>query len=361
MTWAPTTDQILNLDGVRRRVDRFEFELCDREWNPIGTLNPDRGQQISITNDTTNEIPRKLSGFKLLSDEADDVNTMSDRLRVYMALQNGDRRRLGSFMWEDESEPERPWGVEHHGSLTDLNQILASPSTKAYGWGRGGTITLIMFFLLFQASFELKDIAVIGEEANRGLRQPRSWEPGSTWLHKLNDMGVGCGFGPPWFNRDGLLYFDEIPDPAFAQPTVPAYDDDTRVIANSIVPSNDMLKAPNDFGLFDSGTDRLIAGRYQLPASAPHSFANRGWRLGHVESTQGMSSQDGANKGAQNLARKSDVYEYLTFSSTLDPRHDTYDIVDAFGKRWLEVSWTMELRSGGTMQHNLKRVSYDVT
>lgn len=360
MTWQPTTDQILNLDGVRRRVDRFRFELCDREWNPIGTLSPDRGQAISLTNDTSNEVPRKLSGFKLLPSETVDVNPISDRLRVYMILQNGAEFRLGSFLWEDENLVERPWGVEHHGSLADLCQILASPSTKAYGWGRGATITLVMLFLLFQASLELEDVAEIGEEANRGLRQPRSWEPGSTWLHKLNDMGVGCGFGPPWFDRDGKLHFNEIPDPMMSEPTVPVYEADTRIIANSVVPSNDLLKAPNDFGLFDSQTDRLIAGRYQLPASAPHSFANRGWRLGRVESAQGMSTQAGADQAAANLARKSDVYEYLTFSSTLDPRHETYDIVDALGKRWLEVGWTMELRSGGTMQHNLKRVSYDI-
>lgn len=359
--WEPTTDQILDLDGVRRRADRFEFELCDRKWAPIGTLTPDRGQQISISNDTTNEIPRQLSGFKLLPSEREDVNTVSDRLRVYMVLQNGARFRLGSFMWSDANEPSRPWGIESHSSLTDLAQILASPSTKAYGWGRGGTIWLIMMFLALQAAFEVTDIAVIGEEANRGLEQPLSWEPGTTWTQKLNDLGVICGFGAPWFNRDGRLVLDRVPDPLVAQPTIPAYDDDTRVIANSVVWSSDLLKAPNDFGLFDSGTDRLVAGRYELPASAPHSFANRGWRLGVVESAQGLATQDQANSGARALARKSDVYEHLTFSSTLDPRHDTYDVIDAFGQRWLEVSWTMELRSGGTMEHNLRRVSYDVT
>lgn len=359
--WAPTTEQILNLDGVRRRSDRFRFELCDREWRPIGELNPDREQAASIANDTTSDVPRKLTGLRLTPDEAANVNTMSDRLRVYMVLQNGAEFRLGSFLWEDESTPRRSWGLEHQSSLADPCYILTSPSAKAYGWGRGGTISLIMFFLLFQASFKQEDVKVIGEEANRGLREPRSWEPGTTWAAMINDMGVGCGFGPIWCDRDGKVHVDEIPDPRVDRARIPAYEDDTRVIADSIVPSNDLLKAPNDYGVFDSGNDRLVAGRYQLPSSAPHSFAKRGWRLAQVQSSSGIASQEQATKAARALAARSDVYEYLTFSSTLDPRHDTYDVVEAFGEVWLETAWSMELRSGGAMQHTLKRISYDVT
>ena len=367
MAWSPTTEQILDLDGVRRRSDRFEFELCDRDLKPIGTLHPDRDQATpTIENNTEDEVHRRLTGFKLLPDELADIDTMSDRVRVYMRLQNEARFRLGTFLWGDENNPERSWGQEHHGELVDFSHILAQESAQAFGWGRGANITLIIMFLLFRASFELADIAVIGDSANRGLRDPRSWEPGSTWLHKLNDLGAGCGFVPPWFDQDGRLYFDGIPDPAFAPASVPAYGPNTRMIADSIVYSNGILSAPNDFAAFDSGTDRLRVGRHQLPASAPHSFARRGWRIGKTRSVQGSESQAQLDANARSLARGSDVLEYVTFSSTIDPRHGTYAVVpcpDRFGimRMWLEYGWTMELRSGGVMRHDLRRVSYDVT
>lgn len=361
MAWSPTTEQILNLEGVRRRADAFRFELCDRQLNPIGEVHPDRDETVpSIQNDTSNETARRLTGLKLFASEASDVDTVGDRLRVYMVLQNGVEYRLGTFLWADENEPRRSWGDEHHSELVDFNYILAQQTTQAFGWGRGATVSLVMFFLLFRAGFELDNIKVIGEEANRGLRDPQAWEPGSTWLNKLNDIGAPVGFVPPWFDRDGRLTFDQAPDPTIGQPTIPAYGPDTRVIADSILYSSDVLKAPNDFGAFDSGTERLRTGRYQLPANAPNSFARRGFRVGQVETVQGMETQDQADKAARNLARTSDVFEYLTFSSTLDPRHDTYDIVDAYGLRWLETAWSMELRSGGLMQHSLKRVNYDV-
>lgn len=361
MAWAPTTDQILNLEGVRRRSDRFRFELCDRDLRPIGELHPDRAGSVpSITNDTSSNTARRLSGLKLLPDEAADVNTVTDRLRVYMVLQNDEEFPLGTFLWADASEPLRSWGSESTSELVDFSYILDQPTTQAFGWGRGANITLIMIFLLNRVGFELGDLYPIGTEGARLLAEPKSWEPGVTWRQMLIDLGSVVGFAPPWFDRNTKLHNDQTPDPALDEPTVPAYGPDTRVIADSIVFSDDLLAAPNEWAVFDSGTDRLRSGRYQLPASAPHSFQNRGYRVGKTESVQGLTSQALADKAARKLANSGNALEWISFSSTLDPRHDTYDIYDAFDRRWLETSWTMELRSGGTMTHTAKRTSYDV-
>lgn len=359
--YAPTTDQILDLDGVRRRIDSFRFELCDQGYRPIGELHPDTTDSApSIDNDTSNNTSRRLRGLKLLPDEAADVNVIKDRLRVYMRLQNGVEYRLGTFLWADANEPVRSWGKEQHSELVDHSFILDQKTTRAYGWNRGGVIALIMFFIIFRAGFELEDVAVIGEEASRSLTEPMSWQPGSSWLQMLNDLGKLVGFASPWFDRDGRLHFDNTPDPSLARPTVPAYGPGTRVIADSIVSSNDLLSAPNQFAVFDSGTNRLKVGRHEIPASAAHSFANRGYRMAVVESVQGLETQAQANKAAKDLARsKSVAYEWLSFNSTADPRHDTYDIVDAFDKRWLETSWSLELRSGGAMKHTLRRTHYE--
>lgn len=361
MAWAPTTDQILNLDGVRQRTDTFRFELCDRELNPIGDLHPDRlDSSPSIQVDTSNAVTRRLTGMKLIPSEADDVNMLRDRLRVYMTLQNGVEYRLGTFLWADGNRPTRSWGDEQHAELVDFGYILNQPLAGCYGWGQGATITLIIFFLMFRAGFALSNIKTIGAEAQRGLADKLSWQPGVTWMQMLTDLGNMVGFAPPWFTRDGQLIFDQAPDPAFDQPSVPEYESGTRIIADSILHSDNFLSAPNDIGVFDSGTGRLTVGRYELPAAAPHSFAERGFRIGVAQSTQGLESQEQADLAARNLARTSDVFEILTFASTADPRHEVYDIVDALGERWLETAWSLDLRSGGLMQHTMKRVSYDV-
>ena len=363
MAWAPTADDILDLDGVHRRADRFRFDLCDRELRPIGELHPDRmGSAATIENDSSNSTSRRLRGLRLLPDEAGDVNPISDRLRVYMVLQNGAEYRLGTFLWADANRPQRSWGQQQDADLVDMTYILDQQATQAFGWGKGAQLAVIMFFLVFRAGFRLEDVAVMGDAANHhSLASPMSWQPGTTWMQMLNDLGQLCGFASPWFDRDGRVHFDQPPDPELHTPAIPAYESGTRVVADSIVYSDDLLSAPNDFGVFDSGTDRIIAGRYQLPVSAPHSFARRGFRVGLVESIQGLATQAQANKAALNLARtRSGAYEWLSFTSTADPRHDTWDVIEAFGQRWLETSWTLELRSGGLMTHTMRRVTYAV-
>ena len=360
MVWAPTTAQILDLDGVRRRVDRFRFELCDRDLRPIGTLHPDRtGSVPSIENDTANNTSRRLRGMRLLPDEGASVHPLKDRLRVYMVLQNDVEYRLGTFMWADVNRPLRSWGEQYDVELVDLTYILDQQATLAHGWGRGASIPLVFLFLAFRTGFSLDEIAPSPDAAHRNLAEPVSWQPGTTWLQMMTDLGNLCGFASPWFDRDGKLHWEPVPDPEVTSPTIPSYDTKGRVVANSIVHSDDLLAAPNDFAVFDSGTDRLRLGRYLLPASAPHSFANRGFRLGLTENVQGLASQAQADKSAVNLARtRSIAFEWLNFTSTADPRHDTYEVVHAFGERWLETAWTLELRSGGAMTHTMRRVSY---
>jgi hypothetical protein len=362
VAWAPTSDQILDLDGVHRRADQFRFELCDRDLRPIGELHPDREASVPvIENDSTNNTSRRLRSFRLHAAEADDVNPLTDRLRVYMVLQNGLEYRLGTFLWADANRPVRSWGQQHDADLVDLTYVLDQQSTQAFGWSRKWELASIVYFLVLRAGFEHADVVKLGDEAHRNLSAPMSWQPGTTWLQMLTDLGNLVGFAAPWFDRDGGLHFDQPPDPELDAPTVPAYGPAGRVVADSVVYSDDLIAAPNDFAVFDSATEQIRTGRYQLPATAPHSFANRGFRVGLVESVQGIGTQAQANKAALNLARtRSVAYEWLSFTSTLDPRHETFDVVSAFDQVWLETTWSMELRSGGAMAHTMRRVSYEL-
>lgn len=362
VAWSPTTTQILDLDGVHHRTDSFRFELCDQDLEPIGELHPDHGSTPSISVDVSNNPSRRLSGLKLVLEEATDVNVLRDRLRVYMKLQNGAEFRLGTFLWADASHPERSWGPENHSELIDFSYILDQQSTRTYSWGRGASpIGVAMIFLCFRAGFELTDLYPMGREADRAFTEPVSWQPGTTWRQMLTDLCTIVGFASPWFDRDGRLHFDQAPDPAKDHPTIPAYGPDTRVIKDSVVFSDGMLSAPNEFAVFESGTGALRIGRYALPSKAPHSRQNRGFALGMTETVQGLTSQAQADKSVRDLARaKGDAMEELQFTSTLDPRHDMWDVVPAFDKTWLETSHSMELRSGGTHRHTMKRVFYDV-
>lgn len=364
--WNPTTDQILDLDGVRRRADGFRFELLDSDEEFLGELHPDRSRPPTISNDVTNSIPRKMRSFHLPNSELQDVNIVSDRVRVVMELQNGAEFPLGTFLWADDSRPVRSWQAdEHFSSLSDKMLMFNQDFIGSIGWGPGAGgdqgVHIAMLFLITQV-IGLFDIIHLGDESRVRIADSVGWSPGTSWHRALSELGDLVGFAAPWFNRDGRFNFGIPPEPDQATP-VATYTPGSRIIADSIITSDDLLKAPNLFGVYDSGPSSTRIGRYQLPSSAPHSIANRGFAVAMVESRQGLNSTGQANRAARSLASTKGVaFDWVEFQSTADPRHDAWDVIalqlrdDDPLQNWLETSWSLECRSGGLMSHTARRV-----
>lgn len=357
MPWTPTTNEILNLDGVRKRYDTFRFDLIDQNFEVLGELSPDSSQPPTITNDTTRTINRSLDNLHLPADEINDINVVRDRVRVWAVLQNGEEFSLGVFLWGDASNPQRGWGLEHSGSLVDRTLQLNQAFTGSLGFEAGARTDLIFIFLLQSAGMSLSDIAE--SEDIETLNEPVSWSPGSTHMRAMTDVADQIGISPPWADRNGLIHLTSPPDPSDpnAQPSIPAYDANTRIIADSIVRSDDLTKAPNYFFVYDTGPKVSRTGSFRLDASAPHSEQNRGFRVSLVEGMQGLDSQSQANRAARTLARtKGLAFDWISWQSTLDPRHDNWELVSVEGDNYLETSWAIECRTGGPMSHMARRV-----
>lgn len=370
MAWSPSTEDLLDLNGVRRRCDTFRFELLDRDEQVIGEIHPDRSRPPTMTNQPESSIPRRLRNVHIPSSEMQDINVVSDRLRVWMQLQNGEEFSLGIFLWGDDSRAVRSWPInngERFSSLVDKNLILNQEFIGSFGWGAGaggtGGLNLAMVFILLQ----VLELSEFGEPDNPDelqwpITEPVSWPPGTTYYRALTDLADMAGMAPPFFNRDGKVLIIFPPDPAETGSTVD-FTYGGRIVANSIIQSDDLLEAPNVFGIYDSGPDNIIVGRFELDDSAPHSIANRGFPVAMVESRQGLESTAQARQAARGLSRSKGVaFDWLEFETTADPRLDTWDVVgvqleeDGEVEGWLSVEWSLTLRSGGLMSHKLRKV-----
>lgn len=353
MTWAPTTDQILDLDGVRCRADRFRFDLTDQTGTIIGELHPDMNRPPAITNDTTAAVPRSINSVHLPASEGTAVNVITDRLRPVMILQNGAEYPLGVFLWSADSEPIRSWGSEHASTLNDRMVMFNQGLATTVGWAKGADIGLAVLSILL--SIVPLDQVVI-DEITADLGVGVSHQLGKSHQSVLADFATKIGFLDPYADRDGLIHFVAPPDLGTADPAL-IYEAGGRIIDDSIAASNDLIKAPNVFRVYENSGQMSLVGEYRIPASAPHSVENRGYEIGDPEAASGLKTQARADAAARALATTRGVtYRWLSFDSTLDPRHDTYDPVTAFGETWLEIRWAMQLRSGGRMSHLLRKV-----
>ncbi|HEV2928868.1 MAG TPA: hypothetical protein VGW74_09255 [Propionibacteriaceae bacterium] len=357
MPWAPTTTDLLDLSGVRRRADRFRFELWQQGFL-AGTLTPDAARPPTVKVDTSRAAVRTLESFYLPAGQMHDIDTVADRVRVVHVLQNGAEFSLGWFMWGDDSRPRRGWGSERSSTLVDEGHRLDVGIDRTIGFGAGVDVLLVAIYMALlvipseRISYELTDAT---------LTAPVSWPPGTNQVRIMTELMAGIGYLPPFFDRDNILHFRPLPDvsdPAFE----PALSYDTpRVLADSVVESDDLLDAPNRYIVYDSsGQGGGIVGHYDIPSSAPFSIAARdGVVVPRIEAQQGIGTPAAAAKAAKALAMRDGVaYRWASWQSPADPRHDVWDPVALLGRPYLEPAWSISCRSGGVMTHTAKQVAW---
>jgi hypothetical protein len=140
---------------------------------------------------------------------------------------------------------------------------------------------------------------------------------------------------------------------------IPSIDWDTNriVISDSVTETDETVSAPNRFIVIsnDTGTSKeSYTGVYDIPASAPHSIAQRGRIVTKVIDAQ-VRSNFQAMEYARTVGIQQTIAERIDVSTLPDPRHDGFAIVKYLGQRWLEIGWSLSLSPGGVMQHTLRR------
>jgi hypothetical protein len=361
MPWPPTTDQILDLaeGGVYMRADRYRFDLEDAHHHLIGELTPDLDQRPTLTHDTTRSIFRSVRNLRLPSSETTAINTLRDRVRIWMVLQNGAELPLGRYVWADDTHPLREWGVEKHSVLTDQQEILDQQQGRSSYSRKGWNLVTRAYQFAISPSagqFPADEIDFVSSSAVAA--QPLNWTGTDRTLAIINEHLALAGYFPAYFNNDARLIFRPIPDQLDdLEPTV-SYRRGGRVVADSRTQSDDLLHAPNVFFVTDtSASGTPILGRYDVPDSAPHSAVNRDREVRDVQTVQGAGSASGAITMARNsamLSRKN-TFDWQTWTSPNDARHDTFTICAIDGLNYIEVAWEMELTPTGLMTHQARR------
>lgn len=363
MTWAPTSTDLLDLRGVGQRIDGFEFLLLDTTGVVAGELHPSRDNVPTVSNDSARGVRRQLQNMRLLPDEAADVDPLSSSILARMFLENGDRFNLGVFRLGDRSDVVHSWGTDRAVTWSDKSLLLNRPTTRSVGWGKGADIAIAMVGV----ALEVLDLSDLGAAppSDAVFGAPVAYPPGTNRLTIMEDFSRLLGWLPPFFDRNGLLRFVEVPDLDMDPATVPGYGPGTRIHAESIVPSDTLIGAPNQFVVVESSGRSTIRGVYNVSDAAPHSAANRnGEIIPMVKQVQGLSSTAQANKAARALAitERRGIFRLVAFDGTADPRHDTHDLVpyrttvDEAYTTWLELGWQLPCIAGAAHAHSLRRV-----
>jgi hypothetical protein len=347
LTTIPTSVDFNLLDQVAARSSTFRFGLVDGVTGEVKEdLTPIRNATLS--HDTTRTIKRQLS-LNLGVYDTERVNPLVDRVLVYMVTADGTEWPLGKYMFTDASLLVSTGGDLDNTVLNDEMFLVDQQISKGIN-GVNRSINATVSAVMNDFPF----IKVIQEASF--FEGTQAWTTGSGRGQILQDLALAGDMFSPWFDNNGAMRLIRSFDPALSVCDF-NFDEGNSVIRAGIVETSDILTAPNRFIVISNSGDSVfgeVVGIADVPVTAPNSFANRGFYIVETNDLQVQNTSQ-AQAVANNLALRRTVFERVTITTAPDPRHDSYNVVQWQGEKWLELAWSMTLAEGAPMTHNLRK------
>lgn len=331
--------------GQRQATYRFErFNGVTGE--ELGEIHPLRG--ANLTHDSSRTIKRQLN-LDLGAANTAAMDTITDRIRVFMVFPSGASYPLGVYMFTDASRQVYTSGQLGSTALGDEMFLVDQQITEGISGASLSTTNVIQQVLTgLPIRYEMEPSPFLATE---------SWGSGTNRGHILEQLSITGDYFSPWFNNEGTMQFIRSFDPATRLPDFD-FDDHDRVIREPIILTDDLILAPNRFQVNSNSSGDVsseVTATFDVPPTAPHSIARRGFVVASVSNLPLFDSSQAAAV-AEGLARRKTIFERVSLTTPPDPRHDSYNVIRWRGEKWLEIAWSMSLTAGGAMSHLLRKV-----
>lgn len=365
---------VLELEDLPGQATGVRWELVSPALAVIGEVEVSAEALVAVENNSNRAVKRQLSGMELPPATMAQINPFRDRLRPVWLVRNpadgavlefplgvfafsslGLRRARYSFAEGDEGD----------ANMGDLLMAFDQPLSRSVSYPAGKSIVDAIVEQAVEAGVIVYEI----EPTAKTLGAPVAWVAGrDTRLKVINELAQLAGFYSPWFDNRGVFVARTVPELG-AAPATFNYDRNPRIIDGSIVETSDLLNAPNRYLVVDtSASDSPISGYYDVPSTAPHSIANRGFAVVKVVEVQGLTSVQAAVDAARAAAAQDTAaYAWADVQTIPEPRMDTFDVVQwgeqvpgpTVGELWRVQTWRLTLGPGGPMSQSWRRVYRD--
>lgn len=288
------------------------------------------------------------------------INTITSRIEPFMVFSDAEYQ-LGRYMFNSQVYVDYANGTMSSGLMYDEMFVVDQQIDHAFGGSPESLTASTQLGINVMEGLQklLAGLPITYTIEPSAFRSVGSWPSGTYRGFIIDQYALDGDYLAPWFDNAGVMRFIRVFDPATAEVTFD-FDDGFKVLRES-PPSrtNDLIEAPNRIiiignGNATDGADVAIVGSYDIPASAPHSIANRGFVVPKVENRQ-ISSVSQATAIARNIGLRQTIYERAEVDTAPDPRHDGYDVIRWRGVNWLETGWALQCREGSAMSHTLRR------
>lgn len=360
----------------------FRHELLDRDLEYKGKIEL---VESRVEHNSLADKVKRTAQFLIPSTEAGKINFESDLIRSYARLQLSDgtweEMCVGTFMLS--SANERYLNQRLLGTDGESYSIPKQDKYQVTGYDR----LLILaedaftdrYYVIAGGTYRNVIISVIGGESKINmpydgttLPSDLEWPPGTPKLNIINDCLSAINYTTLSADAYGIFTAKPYVSPEFA-PVLWEYQvDRNSVIIPGIDVELDLFNVPNVFVGYVSDPDRPALRSVYIndnPESIT-STVSRGRQIVQIiepDRPQGQEELDQAATQALLDAKVQRVAEEATqqfliakFSTALMPIHDDGDVCALnYGQGshvFREHTWAMELKAGGAMSHEFRRV-----
>lgn len=356
-----------------RQID-FEYRVL-RKNAFYGLLQaPDQWQRSLRMNDGA-EIKTSLSGtFSPLVLDVDgnwlEPDWLSDEIEPVLII-DGVEHPLGTYM-PATVDPAEENGVESlRIEAYDRCWRVKDTYTDSLLYFAAGTNYLTAIKQLLTTC---GIILVVETRTEKTFAEAREdWDIGTSYLEIVNELLGEINYNPLWFDERGAAILEpaSVPTAANIEHILSDQPDDLAHGALPIVRmlpkisrSTDIYQAPNVFVCVCSNADKsasMVARAENNNPQSPLSIMRRGRRIVSVGRVNNVENQ-AALQEIVNQKRNDSLIggETINVSTALQPG---FGVADVVGLRYgdldaicIEHAWTMSLKVGGTMSHELERV-----
>lgn len=355
---------LTTMTGRGQRASGFRYELLAQDNSFLGDLPVMDSSTPSITNNINRTVKRAMDGLRLPPSVTADIDTLSNRVRPWMVMEDRTEHPLGVFLFSDASRrlayygsvqyAEVGLGATTEGAMFDQLATLNQSARGINFYNAGHSVHAALQQQMAAGGvieYDLDDTEAVTAE-------PIVWKPDEKRLTIINDLCRMAGFYSLWFDNTGRGQLRGVPTLESVEPTLTYGPDEGAVYLDTVVETDDLLDAPNVYQVVNSSfTERPIWGEWVLPASAPHSVTNRGFAVVKTYDVQGIESNGAAAARAKSLGQADySTYRWVECDTAINPTHDTFDIIGWMGDKYREQSWSLTCRDGAGMHHEWRRV-----
>ena len=342
---------------MKRNIE-FKYRLLNFDELEIGEISVLNG---NVGMNSLAQIKR-TGRFTFKENEAKHIDFLNDRLQVSCVI-DGIEHSLGNFLLPSPKRVKSNQGIIREVEAYDVTQILLEDKfTDRHFIKKGTKYTSAVTQIIQSAGIRKTDIY----ESDSLLNRDREFEIGTSKLSAINELLNEMNYTSLYSDERGVLKATPYILPMLKPIDFEYKNDELSVITNDGFSDElDIFNAPNIFvGIVSNGEGQSLKSKYiNENPSSPLSTISRRRNIVDVREVSDIASQEALDGYIKMIANESSSkYSKIEFNTLIVPEHSysnclyiNHDKLDLSGK-YQETSWEIDLRVGGKMKHNARKV-----